>query len=193
MVNKSEIDAMAKAIRALNGDLNVEEKSTNSKPIGDSNIDAMKKILENFYSSEKPKIVQEALNTEKTDKGTRVGSWEIVINEGNPKTYDVKNIVTKSFIAKDLYLYEACLGIVKNLNEGYGINDRKIKELLDLEEEYTKNRNNASNYKRNYKTALKEGNNIKATNSENRFELASEKALEAQERLLILAGLKRGL
>lgn len=164
---------------------------------GNPDVDAMKAILEKFqavggdhlFETEDPDV-REALVTEKTPTGARIGSWEIVVTEGDIRQYDVVHTATREPIAKDLYLYEAAYGLVKRLNEGGTINDSRVKDLLRLEEEYAKNRNDAAQYRQRTKTLREKGETVRAAVAEDRYDDASRRAKDAHERILRLAGLR---
>lgn len=169
----------------------------------DPNVDAMKVILERInavadipvdrltIAAEKDRVLAEALKTEKTDKGARIGDWEIVVNEGaDLKTYDVVSTATGQPLAKDLYLYDAAYGLVKRLNEGVTINDGRIRELLRLEEDYARNRDEAAQFKQQTERLRQKGEDVRAAIAEDRFDKSQTLAIEARERLLKLAGLR---
>jgi hypothetical protein len=169
------------------------------EPIGrsvitDPNIDAMRVILERMNTAGDGMIlksdVREALQTERTATGARVGTWEIVVHDSDPKTYDVVHCTTREPIAKGLYLYEAAYGLVKRLNEGVAINDKPVRDLLRLEEDYARNRNDAALYRRRTKSLREKGEDVRAAVAEDRYDDASRRAIEARERILRLAGLR---
>lgn len=173
-------------------------------PLSDPSIDAMKSILERFHSVSDDAVVErlteaaetdhdlrEALITEKTDKGARIGKWEIVVKEGRDlKTYDVVS-QDGTVIASDLYLYEAAYGLVKRLNQGNPINSPTIREMLKLEEDYARNRNDAAGYKARSKKHAERGESQRAAVAEDRFDEAQRQALAAHEEILRLAGLRK--
>lgn len=168
-------------------------------PMSSPDIDAMKKILEAFHgvenstlnAAEKDSTLKEALQTERTPKGARIGSWEIVVKENKGvKRYDVVSTDGKTVIASDLYLYEAAYGLVKELNKGSAINGKPVRDLLKLEEDFARNRDNAAHYKQRAKT-LREKDEFKAAVAEDRFDEAQRQALSAHDEILRLAGLRR--
>lgn len=171
--------------------------------VSDPSIDAMKNILLAMQSvstspverlaeaAEADPELKAALVTERTERGARIGSWEIIVNEGkNLSTYDVVSDDGHTVIARDLYVYDAAYGIAKRLNEGVAINDKKIRDLLKLEEEYAKNRNDAAVLKHTAKKLREKGDDFRAAVAEDRLDEAQRQALEAHERMLKLAGLR---
>jgi hypothetical protein len=166
--------------------------------IASSDTDAMKSILEAFHNAQaapqepaRDPEVSEALRTERTSRGARIGSWEIVVNEGKTKTYDVVSADGHTTIAKGLYVYDAAYGITKRLNEGVAINDRRVGQLLALEEDFARNRDDASGYRERAKKLREKGEDLRASVAEDRHDEASRQALKAHEDILRLAGIRR--
>jgi hypothetical protein len=158
---------------------------------------SMKKLLEAMYTAEADEPVQklvqtanesprfrEALGTQKTSTGTRVGSWEIRINEQEGlKNYDVVNVKTGEPIASDLSLYDAAFGLVRCLNEGMTINNVKVRQILSIEAEYLRRRNDAANYKINMQLAERRNDSTKAAIMEDRFSECLAQAKTARVKL----------
>jgi hypothetical protein len=134
---------------------------------------------------------EEALATEPTPRGARIGAWEIVVNEGAVKTYDVVSEDGSTVIARNLYLYEAALGLVRRLNEGVAINDKPIRELMTLEENFARARNDAVSYKARSQNLHAKGETRRALVAEDRFDRAQGEAMSAHEEILRLAGIRR--
>lgn len=209
-VDRKAIDEMAKLMRLLNGEAApvtesqaapLTQSTTNDSV--DPGVAAMKDILLKLREAGNPTMerlkesanhdeeLKDAMQTTRTSRGAQVGSWEIVVNEGTPRKYDVCNVATGEPIAKDLYLYEAAYALVKRLNQGIAINDARVRDLLFLEEEYTKNRNDAAVFRRQTKKLTEAGQNTKAAIAEDRYDEAKRKALDAKDRIMSLAGLRR--
>lgn len=206
-VDRKAIDDMANIMNILNGrtapaddgDDFVMESAPVAKPVslGDPNIDAMKDILSRLQGVAqgetglpRDKHLVEALQTEPTERGARIGAWEIVKNATNPVTYDVVSEDGRTVIARDLYLYEAALGLVRRLNEGMAINDKPVRDLLVLEENYVRARNDAVNYKQRAQKMQTLGETKRAAVAEDRFDRAQGEAMSAHEEILRLAGLR---
>lgn len=213
-VDRKAIDDMAKIMNALNGQSIAEAESHDlpndlmegeATPVlvtgsGDQGIEAMKKILlamngaaPAVTESAKPRDVEyeEALVTEQTPRGARIGAWEIVVNEGQVKTYDVCSEDGEVVIARGLYLYEAALGLVRRLNEGVAINDKPIRDLMVLEENFARARNDAVSYKARSQNLHARGETKRALVAEDRFDRAQGEATSAHEEILRLAGIRR--
>jgi hypothetical protein len=159
----------------------------------------MKKIMESLHAvqanvktaAESDPVLREALVTEKTPRGARIGMWEIVVNEGASKSYDVVSIDGNMVIARDLMVYEAAYGIARRLNEGLAINNYQIRDLLTLEESYAKSRNDAVSYQQRAKKFRDKGEDLRASVAEDRLDEAARQARVEHERILKLAGLSR--
>lgn len=135
-----------------------------------------------------PERVSVALQTERTQMGTRVGSWEIQIikEERGDKivdTYDVVHVTTGEPIAKALRMYEAAHGLVILLNRGEPLNGKSIRELLDLEETYTRNYIDAVRFRKRHAASSKAGKHAEADIFESRYMAARQHAMTAKERL----------
>lgn len=179
-VSREQADAMGKLMRALDG---VSESG--STPKKDSSLN---QILEAFKSATDEAIddaatssnrdVQLAISTQPTDKGVRVGSWEIAVRveEGFGKRYDICHTITKEPIASDLRLYDAAYGIVKALNEGETFTSSKIKTIIDLENDYARALSDAVNFASRMK--ITEG--MKHDVAEARYGEARRQALSAK-------------
>jgi hypothetical protein len=119
---------------------------------------------------------------ELTDRGTRIGSWEIVINEDarGLKSFDVTNIHTGEPIATDLTLYDAAHGIVRSLNDGGTINSRTIRDILNLEAQYSSSRQDAALFRSRMETSTTDS---RRAVMEARYTEALEKTKAARRRL----------
>lgn len=205
--NDGQKKAMGDIMRAMNAALDnttdaVTPISTGSQPLRESNavappatggtddakVNAMKSIMNAFKNAtanvredaQTDHVLMEALQTTRTDKGVRISEWEIVINEQEGragKFYDV--VHDEITIATDLRLYEAALLLTQELNKGASITSAKVKEILSLEEDFSKNLEDAARYGRIMKTATGE----KAMIAEARFSDAKAKAIRAKEEI----------
>lgn len=202
MIDASSVSDMQKIMDAMNvGSGMTETFSSMSESIettrapstaSSAEIDAMRMILESFYASDKPMDpeLKLAIQTEKTEDGARIGSWEIIVKDGNPRRYDVVHAMTREPIAKDLMVYEAAYGIVRHLNEGVPINDGRVADLLKLESDYSHSLIDAKVFKEREKTARQKGDHVRADVMEDRLSDAERKAEDAHDRILRLAGLR---
>lgn len=164
-----------------------------------TDTDAMREILRNFYSAsgmapqvdptplipsitEVDRELREALVTQKTPSGVRVGSWEIAVEEsGDRKVYGVRSVVTGEEIASGLVVYEAAHALVKLLNAGYKVNHPEIRDVLALEEQYARNLADAVHFRKVLKSGKR--NATRRTVIESRFTEARARAAHALGRL----------
>lgn len=167
--------------------------------VSSGEVDLMKSVLEAFNAAQANATVRaaedpelrEAMVTTRTSRGARIGSWEILENDGKIKTYDIVAEGTELAIAKDLYLYDAAYGIAKALNEGAVINSTRVRSLLRLESDFAKNRDDASAFKARAKKLREQGETRKAAVAEDRLDEAARQAKMAHEEILRLAGVRR--
>lgn len=194
MIDRSEVNQMAKFMAALD---NLPETTTNAVPTsarpGDPAVAEMKTILERFHSATDQIITEasydhelrEALVTEVTETGARIGSWEIQVHlSGQHKLYDVVNVISGEPLAVDLLLYEAARGLVRILNEGGRINSTGAIELLRAEQEYGSRVHDMVLYKHRL---TKNTASPRRTVFEARYGDAKRRAVLARERVCKLA------
>jgi hypothetical protein len=168
-VTRAEVDAMSQVLTRLN---NV---------VGQVSTDIL------LESDKNPELAQ-ALVTETTASGVKIGRYEIRINQDdsrlvNKQHYSVVNKISGEVLAHELGLYEAAHGLVKMLNSGQYINSQGVRELLEAEAAYTSHKMDAIRFKRRAKKSLLEG---KAHNNdlfEARREAAMDKAMAAKARV----------
>lgn len=190
MIDQAKKSAMAEIIAAMNRATSEEApltetvaptKTVVASTTGDAKIDAMGDILKRFYqvtetlteSATEGSQLKEALATQQTEAGVVVGSWRI---EKSGREYSVVNTATSQPIAFGLSLYEAALGLAKCLNEGKSITHADFKTILRLEEDFTKNFQDAASYKKRYQTST----GHKQMVAEARYGDAKQKALTAK-------------
>lgn len=128
--------------------------------------------------------LRQALRTSKTENGVRVGSWEITIPRSGSKRYDVSHVDTGEPLAKNLYLYEAAEALVKHLNEGHGINHKKIHHILALEMDFARAMDDAIHHKHQLSRAEERGDDHKLDIAEARLSEAKLQATKAKRALL---------
>lgn len=169
---------------------------TAPRPI-DSSVREMRTILERFHNSAGSAVtkvnaearydrdLREALVTEKTAKGSRIGQWNIEMREsGKRKFYNVVGADGVTMIAEDLLLYEAALGLVRILNGGGKLNSQDAVSLLRAEQDYASALNDAVIYK-HYLT--KQPNGGRAQIFEARYSVAKDKAVAAREQVFSIS------
>lgn len=134
-----------------------------ARPAGSSMLspaaEAMKAILESYRGdnitdpvpqnllANRPRVttidaddafVAEAMVTERTATGVRIGHWEINRKDsGNRSFFDVVSADSGVAVVKELTLYEAALGLVRILNEGGVLNSVDALDILRTEQDYS--------------------------------------------------------
>jgi hypothetical protein len=197
MVERSEVDQMAKFMAAMNdtpSDTPGGAASPSTGKADDSAVAEMKLILERFHAAADQIVTEapydhdlrEALATETTDRGVRIGAWEIQPHPaGKHKLYDVVNAVNGAPLAIDLLLYEAARGLVRMLNDGGRINSKEVIDLLRAEQEYGSLVNDMVHYKRRL---TENASSARILVFEARYSDAKRRATQARERIGRLTG-----
>lgn len=128
-----------------------------------------------------------ALQTQKTNKGIKVGGYLIKINySGKRHSYDIIRISDQKDIVLDVKLYEMAFCLVNYLNEGVLATDSRMVSLHELYSEYIMNSNLASQYKRRYYDAIKEDNQAKQMLNQQDFEKNRDIALDYKSEIIDL-------
>lgn len=207
-----EVSEMARLVRMMNEGVSFDEPEqfvdSTPNPIKESSVRlsdmdpsvaAMKNILEMFQNSGTEPLVEraerdvelrEALITEQTETGTRIGSWEISSNEDarGLKTFDIRSVHTGEPIATELTLYDAARGICRALNEGEVINSPRVRDILTAEFEYARARQNAAEFREKAMIYERRGDSRRPL-MEDRFDEALARAKSARGRVVKLARL----
>lgn len=209
-VDAKEVNEMARLINLMNNNVQLYDEPehineslsrTGPQDHGDPAVLEMKRILEAFNNIENSPTkrltdravinseLREALITEETDDGVRIGNWDIVVKESDTglKTYDVVSVKTGESIAIDLTIYEAAHGITKALNEGKGINHRRIKDILQAEGEYSHHRQDAAIFRKKMSIVENANNEQRKAIMEDRFSESLRRAKLAREQIVKLA------
>lgn len=169
---------MANIIRKFNA-------GASSTYLSDALDDSIQHLRDNAVSDRR---LRDALVTERTSHGVKMGSWEIKVNEeGTTKYYDVVNVHTKEPIANDLTLYESALALTKLLNFSVGINSPKIQEVLDLENKYARVRQDAAIFRARMKQRMAANDLTRAAIAEDRYNEARSEALALRESIVSLS------
>ncbi|MEM5877774.1 MAG: hypothetical protein QXF12_02720 [Candidatus Aenigmatarchaeota archaeon] len=160
----------------------------------------MKKILEKFYysaekaakdlveNSKNNEYMKDLLNSEK-DTFKINDRYEIKVRFsqtlGEKKNfYDIYDCVTKNYLSKDLFLFEAAEAIVKLLNRGENILGEKIRKVIFYEQKYTKHRQDAAIYKKRMKESLKKSKLKEYNLYEIKYNNSKEEALKAKKKII---------
>lgn len=107
------------------------------------------------------------------------------------KEYDVVERYSSNTIVGKLVIKEAADAIVKYLQKGYPIQHEKINEILDHEEKYRRNRQDAVTFKQRYEKSSDAGEHSSAGVYESRFQVAKANAIMASDHIKsILANIR---
>lgn len=123
-------------------------------------IDAMAMVLDKLNSVTKSVIkeshtdpdLQEAIGTQRTDDGVKVGNYQIMIKEDQKRLagkqyYSIYHVKSNDIIADDITLYETALTVVKLLNSGRYVNEPVIRRLFEADDRYTAHKSDAIRFK----------------------------------------------
>lgn len=152
-------------------------------------VDAMKTLLEklNHLSGEEPKPAQ---LTERTTTAPLIssGSYEVIamIKESSSgKESRAYNVVdgNRRDVVSDLLIKEAAQSIAKLMNKGLTLESSKVQEILELEEDYNRNRIEASKHKARFQRSSELGEAAAANVFKERFGVARANALAAQDQI----------
>lgn len=198
-VNQQDIDQMAMFMRALKGEhpAPTDLATPSQKPVAAGASQEMKLILERFHTAAGNAVtkvndeaaydrdLREALMTERTDAGSRIGDWNIEMRqEGKRKFYNVVQADGATCIATDLLLYEAAHGLVRILNNGGRLNSKAAINLLRAEQEYAGALNDAVLYKH---YLVKNPNDRRVGIFEAKYSAATRRAISAREEVFAIA------
>jgi hypothetical protein len=195
MVERTEVDRMAKFMEALNNPGATTPGNTVSAAPGmlGESVAEMKAILGRFHAATDQVVseasydrpLRESLAMERTEHGARIGNWEIVVNEsGKRRYYDVINLITSEKIADNLMIYEAASGLARHLNDHGTVNATSVVEMLRAEQEFSGAVNDMVLYKHRL---TKTPDSPRAGIFEARYGAAKRKALSARDRVQSIA------
>lgn len=189
MVDQVEIEDMKRILSMLNGtaEIVIEKSSLNEdismqsfmNRINESNTETTIRLFEDAQTDYE---LAEALVTEPTSNGVRIGEWEIVIHdEGDMKTYDIVETISGEKTMTALALHEAAYGLVKLLNTGYDLNSAAARQIIALEEQYEQAFHDAVFFKHRIKNLYKKGDFNRAAIMEDRYDVAKQRAIFLKE------------
>jgi hypothetical protein len=206
-ISRNEVDQMANFMRVLSTvddapDLPetsyltedttpfIPEKIDTVRRPADDNIQQMKLILERFHhaadstvhEAKSDRNLREAMMTERTPKGSRIGAWNIEMREeGKRKFYSVVAKDGITCIASDLLLYEAAHGLVRILNNGGRLNSKEAVGLLRYEQDYASALNEAILYKH---YLVEKPRDSRKPVFEARYSAAQRRAIHARDKVI---------
>lgn len=163
---------------------------------------AMAKILESFRSvteeahvslreeaTRSPRL-QEAMATVETPTGVIIDKWEVrarvqesASSGKQRKIYDVVNPRTREVVAEKLVIYEAAFAIVRLLNKGLSASSGRVQEVLNLEETFHRNRQDAARFKQRFERCKSLGEKEAGDVFEARYQRARAEALVAHDQI----------
>ena len=132
--------------------------------------------------------VAEALQTERTQHGVKVGRYQILVKE-DPKRmagkqfYSIYNSLTNDTIADDISLYETALTAVRMLNSGKFANSVEVRKLFEQDDAYTSHRVDALIYKRKMLTT---NDPSKKDIFESRYQASLDRCMAAKKQIKML-------
>lgn len=127
--------------------------------------------------------ISEALVTEKTLTGVKVGRYQILIKEDQKRLagkqfYSIYNSLTNDTIADDISLYETAITVVRLLNNGKFANCAEIRKLFEQDDAYTSHRIDALSYKRKLASIT---DPVKKDIFESRYQASLDRCMEAKK------------
>lgn len=173
---EKEISDMDRFLKIVKGDQSLNNKVTS----------AVETLVEDAKDDSR---LQEALITEQTENGMKIGVWEIrkTVHEGltskNETLYYIKNTSTNSNIKAQFMILESAKTIVRLLNKGVNVSDEKIQNIASLELEYRRLREKALKEKQMWRRANKANDEFKMTLYEATFDAAKSRALYIREKI----------
>lgn len=209
-VTPEDTDAMARILRAINGEPQSELKTNPTTYAAELNgpgqisrhdVDAMASVMTRLNSLSNRVVdnmitegvdsphVSEALYTERTDIGIKVGRYQILIKEDQKRLagkqfYSIFNSLTNDTIADDISLYEAALAVVRLLNNGHFANSVDVRKLFEHDDAYTSHRIDALTYKRKLATI---SDPSKKDIFESRYQASLDRCMNAKRIIKTLA------
>lgn len=205
MVTDQDRDAMKRILSALDGNPIPREKRTiveNSDApvtlagagyVTTRDIDAMAQVLNKLNnvtteviseSKSNPQLA-EAVTTQRTQQGVKVGSYQIMIKEDEKRIagkqyYSIYHSQTNDVIADDLTLYETALAVVKHLNSGKYVNSPVVRKLFEADDRYTAHRTDAIRFKSRWRAADRAQDYSKSSLYEDRYQASLGNAMAAK-------------
>lgn len=169
VASRQDVDAMASVLSRLN-------------KLSNNVVDTM--LTESVTMPE----VADALTTERTLTGVKIGRYQIMIKEDSTRTagkqfYSIYNSLTDDTIAYDISLYETAISVVRLLNGGKFANSPEIRKLFECDESYSSHKVDAIRFRRKQK---KSTDPIKRDIYESRYQASLDRAMSAKRQLKVL-------
>lgn len=161
-------------------------------------VDAMKNLLNklNHISGDDQPVTKtiqtaprQALVETNHSSNLNVGSgpFEVLISlkESNGKEVRSYNVVdaNRRDIVSDLKLQESSQAVMKLLNKGLSVDSARVQEVIELEEEFNRNRLETARHKARYARSMELKESAAADVFKTRFNVAKANALAAQDQI----------
>lgn len=156
-------------------------------------VDAMKNILNKLNALEGNEPVRqaqplvEAASFQQNVSTAGGAPYEVLISlkESNGKEVRSYNVVDcqRRDVVSNLKLQESAQAIMKLMNKGLAFESSRVQEVVDLEEEFNRNRMETARHKSRYQRSMELGEAAAADVFKNRFNVAKANALAAQDQI----------
>jgi hypothetical protein len=159
-------------------------------------IDAMKNILaklnningeDQISEQASPTVGRTTLTETSSAQKAKSGSFEVLISlkESNGKEIRTYNVVdsNRRDIVSNLRLQESAQAIMKLMNKGLSFDSSRVQEVIDLEEDFNRNRLETAKHKARYTRSMELNETAAAEVFKNRFNVAKANALVAQDQI----------
>lgn len=210
-VSPEERDAMAKILRMMGGEdpgprATLTESATSVELAGPgqvtkADVDAMSMVLGKLNSISNHVVdsmitessitpqVSEALQTERTKDGVKVGRYQILVKEDSSRIagkqfYSIYNSLTNDTIADDISLYETALAVVRLLNSGKFANSSEVRKLFEQDDSYSSHKVDAIMFKRKMNSVVDPS---KRNIYESRYQASLDRCMAAKKNIKLLA------
>lgn len=157
-------------------------------------VDAMKDIMTKLNAingderpapRQQPQALVEATHFASPQPAGHNGPFTVLVQivESNGKEVNRYNVVdaSRQDVVTDLVIKESATAIMKLMNKGHASNSAKVQEVLDLEEEFNRNRIETGRHKQRYQRSMELGETAAANVFKDRFNTAKANALVAQD------------
>jgi len=156
-------------------------------------VDAMKNILSKLNElsgEERPTPRQQLAETTSYAQAplpapTGAGPFTVLvtIQESNGKEVSRYNVVdaARQDVVSSLIVKESATAIMKLMNKGHNLGSVKVQEVLELEEDFNRNRIETGRHRARYQRSMELGETAAANVFKDRFNAAKANALVAQD------------
>lgn len=157
-----------------------------------ADVDEMKTLLEkiNTLAGDEVAPQQRTAITETSNYAapaalTASGGYSVIatIKESNGKEVNRYNVVdsNRRDVVPNLVMKEAATAIMKLMNKGHALDSTRVQEVVELEEDFNRNRMQTAQHKARYTRSMELGETAAAQVFKDRFSTARANALAAQD------------